>query len=83
MIMQQTKIQEHLETFRRYFYKAKKCYVSEKQDFIAYGYDKINIAYMDYLAANKLIEKLNLPLVAIHTQGSTSFHIQSNQTSDI
>ena len=83
MIMQQTKIQEHLETFRRYFYKAKKCYVSEKQDFIAYGYEDIRHAATDCTSANSLIKRMNLPLVAIHSQNSKSFFVQSNENLDI
>jgi len=81
MIMQQSKIQEHLETFRRYFPKAKKCYVS--QDFISYGYTEIRHAATDCTSANKLINQMNLPLVAIHSQNSKSFVVQSNETPDI
>lgn len=76
-------ISENLETFRINFPKMKKCYVSENQDFIAYGYNDIKFAYKDYLEANKLIEKLKLPLVAIYTHGSKSFHVQSSENSDI
>lgn len=76
-------IAENLETFRKHFPKMKKCYVSQNMDFIAYGYDDNRIARRDYLEANKLIERLKLPLVALYTHGSKSFYVQSSENSDI
>jgi len=81
MTYQLSKTQQDLETFRHHFHKAKKCYVS--QDYIAYGYNDIRHAVVDCCAANKKIEELKLPLVAIHHQNSMSFYVQSSETSDI
>jgi hypothetical protein len=83
MTHQLSKIQQDLETFRHYFHKARKCCVSEKRDYVVYGYNDIRHAVTDCCEANKKIEELKLPLVAIHHQNSMSFHVQSNQTPDI
>lgn len=72
-----TTLQDHLETFRTK-YNVTKCLVD--QDRITYIFNFYKNAYKAANEANMLIQKLKLPLVAIHYGSNGFFVVQSNET---
>lgn len=69
-------LQSNLETFRK-AYPVTKCLVNE--DNIIYVFKFFYNASKAACEANMLIEKLNLPLVAIHKGSCSFFTVQSNE----
>lgn len=80
MKLTQTTLEESLNTFREHF---RSIHVRQDQDYLVYNYKNIRHATVSCSEANNLIYVLNLPLVAIHSQNSTSFFVKSNEISDI
>tara|TARA_R110000868_G_scaffold381370_1_gene647753 strand:+ start:813 stop:1058 length:246 start_codon:yes stop_codon:yes gene_type:complete len=81
MTLQQPILQEHFEKFRKDFHSTK---VNVQDHWMTYGFYRTpHLAASACCDANKKIEELKLPLVAIHSQGSDTFVVQSNQTPDI
>ena len=72
-----TTLQDHLESFR-VKYPVTKCIV--EQDRILYVFKTFYNAYRAANEANMLIQKLQLPLVAIHYGSNGFFTVQSNET---
>jgi len=72
-----TTLQDHLETFRT-SYPITKCLVDH--DRITYVFSTFNNAYRSANDANMLIQRLKLPLVAIHYGSNGFFTVQSNET---
>ena len=72
-----TTLQDHLETFR-IKYNVTKCLVD--QDRITYIFNFYYNAYKAANEANMLIQRLKLPLVAIHYGSNGFFTVQSNET---
>lgn len=72
-----TTLQDHLETFRKK-YNVSKCLVDH--DRITYVFSTFYNASKSAVDANMLIQKLKLPLVAIHYGSNGFFTVQSNET---
>ena len=72
-----TTLQDHLETFRKK-YNVSKCLVDN--DRITYVFSTFYNASKSAVDANMLIQKLKLPLVAIHYGSNGFFTVQSNET---
>ena len=72
-----TTLQDHLETFRT-SYPVTKCLVDH--DRITYVFKTFYNAYRSSNDANMLIQRLKLPLVAIHYGNNGFFTVQSNET---
>lgn len=72
-----TTLQDHLETFRT-SYQITKCLVDH--DRITYVFNTFYNASKSSTEANMLIQRLNLPLVAIHYGNAGFFTVQSNET---
>ena len=70
-------LQENLETFR-VNYPVTKCLVDH--DRITYIFNTFYNASKSATDANMLIQKLKLPLVAIHYANNGFFTVQSNET---
>lgn len=80
MKLTQTAVEESLNTFREHF---RSISVKQEQDYLIYHYKDIRHATVSCSEANLLIEKLNLPLVAIRGNNSSSFFVQNNEISDL
>lgn len=72
-----TTLQDNLETFRKR-YPITKCLVED--NYIIYIFRSFYNASKAATEANMLIEKLKLPLVAIHSASNGYFVVQSNET---
>jgi len=72
-----TTLQDHLETFRT-SYPVTKCLVDH--DRITYIFNTFYNAAKSTVEANMLIQRLKLPLVAIHYGNAGFFTVQSNET---
>lgn len=70
-------LQDNLETFRKR-YPVTKCLVSH--DRITYIFSTLYNASKSSVDANMLIQRLKLPLVAVHYGGNEFFTVQSNDT---
>jgi hypothetical protein len=74
--MYNNSLQEHFETFRKHF-SVKKCYIDRYN--MTYLFTSIYAARKSSSEANLLIERLKLPLVAIHNANCYFFTVQSNE----
>ena len=72
-----TTLQDHLETFRTN-YPVTKCLVDH--DRITYIFNTFYNASKSSTEANMLIQRLKLPLVAVHYGNCGFFTVQSNET---
>ena len=80
MTYQQTKIEEHLEKFRKELYSTR---VNVQQDSMTYGYSTPHLAASACCDANETIAKFKLPLVAMYNSGTSTFTVKSNEIADI